>query len=95
MPATLKSVRAKTDIRPTPEDKGLQMTITVKAYDSGLVEVDGRPINQSLPSGGYDQGHGWLGAAEHITLKLGELRRQATTRQKKIMSKDQENQDHE
>jgi hypothetical protein len=83
MPATLKSIRENTDIGPTPEDKGLQMTITVTAYDNGLVQVDGRPINQSLPSGGYDQGHGWLGAAEHVVLKLGEFRRQATARQKK------------
>jgi hypothetical protein len=82
MPATLKSIRENTDIRPTPEDKGLLMIITVTAYDSGLVKVDGRPINQAVP-GGYDQGHGWLGAAEHITLKLGELRRQAAARQKK------------
>ncbi len=52
MTATLKSIRAKTDIGPTPEDEGLQMTITVKAYDNGLVEVDGRPINQAMPSGG-------------------------------------------
>ncbi len=83
MPATLKSIREKTIIGQTPENKGLQMTITVTAYDNGLVQVDGRPINQALPSGGYDQGHGWLGAAEHIVLKLSELRRQANARQKK------------
>jgi hypothetical protein len=59
------------------------MTITVTAYDTGLVKVDGRPINQKVQDG-YDQGHGWLGAAEHITGKLGELRRQATTRQKEL-----------
>jgi hypothetical protein len=29
------------------------MTITVKAYDNGLVEVDGRPINQAMPSDSY------------------------------------------
>jgi hypothetical protein len=81
MPASMKSIRESTDIRLTPEDKGLQMTITVTAYDNGLVQVDGRPINQSAP-GGYDQGHGWLGAAEHVTLKLSELRRQAAARQK-------------
>jgi hypothetical protein len=45
MPATLKSIRENTDIGPTAEDKGLQMTITVTAYDNGLVQVDGRPIN--------------------------------------------------
>lgn len=40
MPASMKSIREDTDIRPTPEDKGLLMTITVTAYDSGLVKVD-------------------------------------------------------
>jgi hypothetical protein len=84
MPASISSIRENTDIQRTPEDKGLMMTIVVKAYDTGLVEIDGRPINQGNPSVGYDQGHGWLGAAEHVTLKLGELRRQAVTRQKKL-----------
>jgi hypothetical protein len=82
MPATLKSIRENTSIKPTREDKGLQMTITVTAYDNGLVQVDGRPINESLRSGGYDAAHGWLGAAEHVVLKLSEFRRQATARQR-------------
>ena len=83
MPAQLESIREKTAIGPTPEDKGLQMTITVTAYDNGLVQVDRRLINKALPSGGYDPGRGWLGAAEYIVLQLGELRRQATARQRK------------
>ena len=38
MPATLKAIRENTDIRPTLEDRGLQMIITVTAYDNGLVQ---------------------------------------------------------
>lgn len=46
------------------------MTVTVTAYDTGLLKVDGRPIDE----------HGWLGVAEHILQKLGELQRQAAAR---------------
>ena len=84
MPASMKSIRNEVDIKETPENVGLVMTIRVTAYDTGLVKVDGRPINQGSRSEGFDQGHGWLGAAEHITQKLNELRRQAAARQQKI-----------
>ena len=47
---------------------------------TGMVEIDGRPINVARPDGSYDAGHGWLGAAEMLTLKLGELRRQSAAR---------------
>ena len=46
-----------------------------------MFEVDGVPINQATS---YEQGHGWLGAAEAITITLSEFRRQAIARQKKI-----------
>ena len=81
MPATLKRIREEMHVRPTNRNKGLTLTIRVTAYDNGMVEVDGVPINES-PS--YEQGHGWLGAAEAITITLGEFRRQAIARQKKI-----------
>lgn len=75
-----RKVTFEHEIVPTAEDKGLKMTITVTAYDNGMVAVDGRPINAA--EDGYDAGHGWLGAAEHVTLKFGELRRQAVARQR-------------
>lgn len=49
------------------------------AYDNGMIEVDGVPIN-AAPA--YDPGHGWLGAAETALLTLSEFRRQAETRRK-------------
>jgi len=82
MPATLPRTRRNVTENTRELRKSLELTITVKAYDNGMVEVFGEPVNTS--DEGYDQGHGWLGAAEYITLALGEFRRQAVTRQKKI-----------
>jgi hypothetical protein len=79
MPGTLKRVRHEMDVKPTPRDKGLTLTLRVTAYDNGMVEVDGVPIN-AAPA--YDSGHGWLGAAETALLTLSEFRRQAEVRRK-------------
>ena len=54
MPASLDSVRREVTIEPTPKGSGLQMPLMIKAYDSGMIEVNGRPISQRLPGGGYD-----------------------------------------
>lgn len=79
MPGTLKRIRGEMDVKPTPRDKGLTLTLRVTAYDNGMIEVDGVPIN-AAPD--YDPGHGWLGAAETALLTLSEFRRQAETRRK-------------
>lgn len=55
------------------------LTLRVTAYDNGMIEVDGVPID-AAPA--HDPGHGWLGAAETALLTLSELRRQAETRRK-------------
>jgi hypothetical protein len=77
MPGTTKRIRGEMDVRPTPRDKGLTLTIRVTAYDNGMIAVDGVPVNQA-PT--YDPGHGWLGAAETALLTLSEFRRQAEKR---------------
>jgi hypothetical protein len=79
MPGTLKRIRGEMDVKPTPRDKGLTLTLRVTAYDNGMIEVDGVPIN-SAPA--YEPGHGWLGAAETALLTLSEFRRQTETRRK-------------
>ena len=79
MPASLARIRKNMQVRPTARDKGLELVIRVIAYDNGMVEFDGVPINEGPP---YDMGHGWLGAAEHAILTLGEFRRQAGKRQR-------------
>jgi hypothetical protein len=66
-------------VRPTPKDKGLVLDIEVVAYDNGMVQVDGIPINAS-PN--YDPADGWLSAAEVMVLTLNEFRRQADARKR-------------
>ena len=77
MPASLKRIRESMTVQPTSRDKGLTLTVKVTAYDNGMVEVDGIPINMSPD---YDPGGGWLGAADVITTTLNEFRRQAEAR---------------
>lgn len=67
------------DVKQTPRDKGLILTLRITAYDNGMIEVDGVPINEAPI---YDPGHGWLGAAETALITLSEFRRQAEARRK-------------
>ena len=79
MPGSLDRIRKSMDVKPTSLDKGLTLTLRVTGYDNGMVEVDGIPINES-PS--YEQGAGWIGAAEIAVSTLSEFRRQVETRRK-------------
>jgi hypothetical protein len=45
MPGTLKRIRDEMDVKPTPRDKGLTLTLRITAYDNGMIAVDGVPIN--------------------------------------------------
>jgi hypothetical protein len=45
VPRTLKRIRGEMDVKPTPRDKGLTLTLRITAYDNGMIEVDGVPIN--------------------------------------------------
>lgn len=77
MPASIKRIRDSWSVKPTVRDKGLTLTIRVTAYDNGMVEVDGIPINVE-PT--YDQGQGWLGAVDVITTTLQEFRKDSEKR---------------
>lgn len=79
MPASGKRIRKHVSDNKRELAKSVELTIRVKAYDNGMVEVFGVPINDS--DDGYDAGLGWLGTAETITLALCEFRRQALARQ--------------
>jgi len=79
MPASIKRIRESWNMKPTARDKGLTLTLKVTAYDNGMVEVDGIPINVEPD---FDQGHGWLGAADVITTTLNEFRKDAAARRK-------------
>ncbi len=67
------------NVAPTPRDKGLVLNLRVVAYDNGMVEVDGIPINAAQS---YDQALGWLTAAEVLVMTLNEFRAQAIRRQR-------------
>ncbi|SFB78358.1 hypothetical protein SAMN04487968_101497 [Nocardioides terrae] len=74
MPASLNRIREHMRLDRTARDKGWKLTVTVTAYDNGMIQVDGIPINDS--DSGYDEAEGWLGAAENVALVLNEFRRQ-------------------
>ena len=74
MPASLKRIRENMKVKPTARDKGLQLTITVVAYDNGIIEVDGVPMTS--PDAG------WLDAAENVVVILNEFQRQSANRRK-------------
>ncbi len=83
MPASIKRIRESWHVKPTARDKGLTLILKVTAYDNGMVELDGIPINVE-PN--YDQGQGWLGAADVITTTLNEFRKDAAARHKRAQS---------
>jgi hypothetical protein len=78
MGASVDRIRRTMHVERTPRDKGLELTIRVVAYDNGMLELDGVPINSSRD--GYDPVDGWLGTAEVITATLVEFRRQVQRR---------------
>lgn len=80
MGASINRIREEMNVTPTAQDKGITLTLTVTAYDNGLVAVNGTPINCNPH---YDQGHGWLGAVEVISATLGEFRKLASARRKR------------
>ena len=82
MPATLDRIRRTMDVQPTAKDKGLTLTLRVTAYDTGMVTLDGVPINDQVAADGmnYDQAVGFLGTADVITTTPMEFYRQAQQR---------------
>ena len=77
MAGSIKRVRETMEIKPTQRNKGLQTTLRVVAYDNGMIEVNGVPIN-AAPA--YDQGVGWLGAHVIIGQHMEELQKQSSKR---------------
>ena len=81
MAASLERIRESMDVAPTPRDKGLRLRLEVVAYDNGMIQLDGVPINVG-PS--YDDAEGWLGAAEVVVATMNEFRRQVAVRRKEL-----------
>jgi hypothetical protein len=55
------------------------LTLRLTAYDNGMVQLDGVPINVEPD---YDLGDGWLGATEVAVATIHEFYRQVTQRQR-------------
>jgi hypothetical protein len=71
-----KSIVRTTTVKPTSEDKGLEIAIRIKAYDNGQVYLDGTPMNGSTPE------ETWLAAAWTATEKIAELQRNFAKRRR-------------
>lgn len=74
MGATPPRIRKDWDVQRSPDDKGWVLTMKVTAYDSGMISVDGTPINKGR-TGTFDPAHGWLGAADVGTSIINEFRK--------------------
>jgi hypothetical protein len=79
MPASLDRIRESMTVAPTARDKGLRLTLNLVAYDNGMIELDGIPINASPDYDGVD---GWLGATEVAVTTISEFRRQVVRRRR-------------
>jgi hypothetical protein len=79
MPASLDRIRESMTVDTTPRDKGLRLTLELVAYDNGMIQLDGIPINIAPE---YDDVDGWLGATEVAVATINEFRRQAVRRRK-------------
>ena len=64
-----KTMTIEADIEPTPLDAGLTLTIRITAYDSGVIQVDGRPVDA-----------GYVGALNLLGQKVEMLAREASPR---------------
>ncbi len=72
MPASLRRIRESMQVRSTARDKGLELTIKVVAYDTGMIQVDG------IPMGSPESG--WIDAAGVLMATLGEFHTQVRKR---------------
>jgi hypothetical protein len=77
--ASLERIRDSMDVQPTPEDKGLALTLRLVVYDNGIFQLDGIPLNSH--SHPHSQVVGWVGAAEVIARTISEFSRQVAQRQ--------------
>jgi hypothetical protein len=64
MPGTLQRIDGSMKMERTAGDKGWKLELEVVAYDSGMIMVDGIPINDKKT--GYDPADGWCGAFEIV-----------------------------
>jgi hypothetical protein len=78
MPASHERLRREANVHPSPRDAGLVLTLSVTAYDNGMLMLDGTPLNDHHTT---DPAEAWLTAAMVISQKLRDFQRQAAKRQ--------------
>jgi hypothetical protein len=78
MPATPERLRREMDIKSTPKDVGLTLTITLTAYDTGMLMVDGTPMVDHQKD---DDAHAWLTAGMVLAQKIRDFQRVVAKRQ--------------
>ena len=83
MPVSVRRVRERMNFRQTRDDKGLILTITVIAYDDGMVKVDDDPTGPPRRNRA-DSAAWWLNATERVAMVMAEFQRQVTTRQQTL-----------
>lgn len=81
MGASLERIRKSMSVQSTARDKGLVLELRIVAYDNGMIEVDGIPINVT-GDGEPNLAEGWLGAATVALQTMHEFRRQVEIRQR-------------
>jgi hypothetical protein len=73
MSASLERIRESWDVQESPQNKGVTLTIRITAYDNGMVQVDGIPINDHRHP---DPVVGWLGAVDVVTSTIALFQRE-------------------
>ena len=81
MPASLEHIRGSMHVKPTAQNKGLQLTLTITAYDNGMVNVGDTPQGSPALASDHDPVSSWLSTVETVSMMLVEFRNQVRTRQ--------------
>jgi hypothetical protein len=79
MPASTKRIRDTMKVSETAKKAGLRLQLNVVAYDNGIIELDGVPINRQ-----GSEGHGWLATLMVISQTLVEFEAMANKRRKAL-----------
>lgn len=74
--SAITSIRENLNIRPTEQDKGLILDLEVRAYDNGIIQINGRPV-QNDPA---NPATAWLEASSLIAMSLSEFQRESFKR---------------
>lgn len=78
MPASPERLQREKNIKETPKNAGLTLTITLTAYDNGLLELDTKPVGDHKAD---SDARRWMSVAMVISQKLRDFQHEAEKRQ--------------